>query len=143
MPTSIKARCSYCSEWRSPWKTDGLRKNVCVTRWPVWIRGLRGKSGVYFIRDCETKEILYVGRGRTCLKSVLVRHFHVWGEDLRGRHYRTVFDRERVEVKFYLVRPEWVTATEADLIAVNRPPANCRPEVSSRSPEFQDEEVPF
>jgi hypothetical protein len=139
MPRSITKRCTRQSEWKCPWTRDLVRKNVAVTRWPVWVRGLAGESGIYLIRDRETKEMLYVGRGRIDLKGALLRHFHQWGYDRRGVHRRVLFDREAVEVKVYLVPVPWVVVTEADLIALHRPRENARPEESSRTLE----EVPF
>lgn len=138
VPRSIKARCDYATEWRRPWKPDLVRRNVAVTRWPIWIRSLIGKSGIYFVRNGSNKQLLYIGRSKTCLKSTLLRHFRVWSSDRPGGHRRAVFDRSIVEIKIYLVRSEWVVATEADLIALHYPPMNLRSEKSARSRGDED-----
>lgn len=143
MPLSLRRRCSYQSEWRSPWKRDAVRKNVMATRWPVWVRQLRSRAGIYFIRDAATKKMLYIGRGQKCLKDALVRHFYHWGIDVRGAHRRVVLDRRLVEVKVWYVRQRvWVPATEADAIAMYAPSENRRQEASNRSYRNGDG-VPF
>jgi hypothetical protein len=44
-------------------------------RYPDWIRALRGKSGVYVIRDRQTGETLYVGEShKGKLYETLTRH---------------------------------------------------------------------
>ena len=139
-PRALGARCDSRSEWRSPWKTDAVRKNVTVTRYPVWVRALRGKSGVYLVRDRVTKQVIYVGRGRTCIKKSIVRHFQAWQDRNRLWHHYALFDREAVEVKVYCIRPEWVIATEADLIALHKPTLNVRREESSRTREPGDDD---
>ena len=47
--------------------------------YPGWVRELRGKSGVYVIRDRRSNEILYVGESHTRkLYETLTRHFQTW-----------------------------------------------------------------
>lgn len=101
-----------------------------VTRWPSWVRWLADQSGVYFIRDVETKELLYIGRSIGNLKRTLLRHFGAWGYDLHHQGYRTVFDRCEVEVKIYIVAVEWVIETEADLLAIHKTEMNARSEAA-------------
>lgn len=139
VPRSIKARLLRATPWQSPWKVDRVRKNVTVTRWPLWVRNLRGRPGVYLVRDAASREVLYVGRGRD-VREALLRHFHAWGPDRDRPHRRVVFDRARVEVKVCFVRvdrdgeplPGWLAATEADLIARHRPRENVRLERAHR-----------
>lgn len=42
--------------------------------YPAWVRALRGKAGVYVIRDASTHECLYVGSSSTQLYDTLTRH---------------------------------------------------------------------
>jgi hypothetical protein len=46
--------------------------------YPDWVRALKGKAGVYVIRDEETAEILYVGSSAGRLYDTLTRHFQAW-----------------------------------------------------------------
>lgn len=145
VPNTILTRCAYRSPWRSPWKPDLVRKNVTVTRFPIWVRSLRGLPGVYLIRETTTKDVVYVGRGRTCVKRALLRHFFSWRDDPRGPHHRALFDRAAVEVKVYILRdPSWVVSTEADIIKKYMPSENWRMETSNatcRAPGEDDEDV--
>ena len=43
--------------------------------YPEWVRALKGKAGVYVIRDAETREIVYVGSSAGRLYDTLTRHF--------------------------------------------------------------------
>jgi hypothetical protein len=45
-------------------------------RYPTWLRALRGKPGVYVIRDLHTTEVLYVGRAQH-LYETITRHLQV------------------------------------------------------------------
>ena len=63
--------------------------------WPDFVRDLRGKSGVYIIRDRETKRPLYVGESHTGrLKKTLLRHFQAWS----GKTAGPTFSRNAVEI---------------------------------------------
>ncbi len=126
MPKAINDRIDYSTDWKSPWKQDLVRKNVTVTRYPVFIRSLVKVPGIYMIRDKETKRMLYIGRALTDLKNTLVRHFYPWAKDRRGKHRRVIVDRTLVEVKCYKIRKEWVSDTEARLILLHRPVENIR-----------------
>ena len=46
--------------------------------YPDWVRALKGKAGVYVIRDVETREIVYVGSSSGRLYDTLTRHFQTW-----------------------------------------------------------------
>jgi hypothetical protein len=46
--------------------------------YPDWVRALKGKAGVYIIRDATTHECLYVGSSAGRLYDTLTRHFQVW-----------------------------------------------------------------
>lgn len=45
--------------------------------YPDWVRDLRGRSGVYFIRDASSHELLYIGSSSRRLYETLTRHFQV------------------------------------------------------------------
>lgn len=68
-----------------------------------------GKSGVYVIRDRQTKQILYVGESHSgCLYETLVRHFAA-NNDRNGSHGRAhawhvCYNRADVEVAVKVVR---------------------------------------
>lgn len=144
MPRSINARCLRRTPWRRPWTEDKRGGgSVGRTRWPAWVRNLKGLPGVYFIRDAGTKEVLYVGRGTSCVKKALVRHFAVWGSDSRAAaHHRQTFDRRLVEVKVYVLRERaWCAPTEAELIARLAPRMNRRPEARALREPGEDDEA--
>jgi hypothetical protein len=69
-----------------PLYLDGLRNAGFTYRsvgdrgepYPEWVRALRGKAGVYVIRDRETGETLYVGQSTGRLYATLTRHFQSW-----------------------------------------------------------------
>ena len=47
--------------------------------YPEWLRRYRGASGVYVIRDRDTREVLYVGESHSRrLYETLTRHFQRW-----------------------------------------------------------------
>ena len=49
---------------------------------PAWLRALDGASGVYVIRDADTKDVLYVGESHTGrLSRTMVRHLQQWRRD--------------------------------------------------------------
>lgn len=119
------------TEWAVPFEPDGRRPGKPVTRWPKRIRNLRGRSGIYFIRDKETEEVLYVGRASTDLMKTLQRHFWCWSGDRRGPHRRVTYDRGTVEVRVNLVPPDQVVRAEAEAIFRHRPRDNSRPETAA------------
>jgi hypothetical protein len=61
---------------------------------PDWVRALRGRSGVYAIRDRQSGAVLYVGESHTDrLYETMTRHVQRWG--LEEAH---TYQRGRVEV---------------------------------------------
>lgn len=65
------------------------------TYYAPWVRALKGRNGVYAIRDAETGEVLYVGESHTKrLYATLTRHFQSWDGYTAG----TTYDRFAVEV---------------------------------------------
>ena len=76
------------------------------TPYPDWVRELKGKAGVYVIRDAASGQIVYVGSSGGALSATLTRHFQTWrrwkgfwrdqyGE---GHDPGLTYDRDSVEV---------------------------------------------
>jgi hypothetical protein len=93
--------------------------------YPAWLRSLRGRSGVYVIRDARTGEILYVGESHTGrLYETLTRHFQEWrrwkgfwrGQYGEGHDPGLTYPRDRVEVAVRVTAPSDAIAHEARLI---------------------------
>ena len=79
-------------------------------RYPAWVQALRGKSGVYVIRERDTAGdpvVVYVGESHTDrLYETLTRHFQDWrrykgfwrGQYAEGHDPGMTYPRDRVEV---------------------------------------------
>lgn len=79
------------SRWRCP--VDEQHKFL------PWVHELRGKNGVYLIRDATTKELLYVGEShRERLMHTLMRHLWVWNGRGSGPTYSPRFVEIAVEL---------------------------------------------
>jgi hypothetical protein len=70
-------------KWRSPvpddWEGRGFEP---------WVRAIQFSSGVYLIRDAQTREVLYVGESHTGrLYETLTRHFYAWNGRGSGPTY--------------------------------------------------------
>ncbi len=139
---------NYKTNWARPWKPNG-RKPGSPPRWSDLVRSRYGEAGCYVLRDVSTKEVLYVGRGTTDLGHVFRRHFNEWGAN--EKHYPSRyrrFDRDRVEVKFFVVRGEGdlresVHVLEAKLIARYKPTLNARRERIRLDREPGDDDTGF
>ena len=46
--------------------------------YPQWVRALKGKAGVYVIRELGGGDIVYVGSSAGSLYGTLTRHFQTW-----------------------------------------------------------------
>ncbi|MCE9579989.1 MAG: M23 family metallopeptidase [Deltaproteobacteria bacterium] len=112
--------------------------------YPAWVRALRGKSGVYVIR--ERGEVVYVGESHTGkLYETLTRHFQTWrrwkgfwrGQYGEGHDPGLTYDRASVEVATRVTRADRALDEEARLIARLAPRDNLRGQVVA------DETVPF
>jgi murein DD-endopeptidase MepM/ murein hydrolase activator NlpD len=103
--------------------------------YPKWLRGLRGQSGVYFIRersaDGNESELVYIGQSQAGrLYETLTRHFQTWrrakgfwrgySENDPGMTYA----RERVEVAVRITTPSRALEEEARFIRAMRPRDN-------------------
>jgi hypothetical protein len=90
-------------------KWDAPYRNKHTTKLS-WMK----KTGLYIIRDKNTKQIVYVGMSRSCLYRGMYRHFQSWNDP---RQYRvTYLDRDNYEVRLILVEFEKVEYFERRLI---------------------------
>jgi hypothetical protein len=115
--------------------------------YPDWVRALKGKAGVYIIRDAETHECLYVGSSAGRLYDTLTRHFQTWrrwkgfwkGQYGEGADPGLTYPRADVEVAVRLTSPGAALDEEMRTIARLRPRDNQigQPEAAA------DETVPF
>lgn len=79
------------SAYRSVGDSDG-------DPYPLWLRNLRGESGVYVIRDRFNKEPLYVGESHSGrLYRTLTRHLQGWSSSDAWKQFPT-YQRGNVEV---------------------------------------------
>lgn len=93
-------------------------------RYPVWIRALDRRNGVYVIRELESDGIIaYVGESHSDrLYGTLTRHFQRW-----SAKYNTAgptYDRARVEVAVVLVPKSHALYLQNDLICALEPRDN-------------------
>ena len=114
--------------------------------YPDWIRALKGKAGVYVIRDAETHEILYVGSSAGRLYDTLTRHFQTWrrwkgfwkGQYGEGHDPGLTYPRDAVEVAVRITSPAKSLEEEMRLIAKLKPRDNLIGQV-----EPAEETIPF
>ncbi len=104
--------------------------------YPEWVRDLRGKSGVYIIRERDDDgepTTVYVGESHTNrLRETLTRHFAEWrrwkgfwkNQFAEGHDPGLTYDRERVEVAVKVTTPNRALDEEARLIRRLRPRDN-------------------
>jgi hypothetical protein len=113
--------------------------------YPDWLRALKGKSGVYVIREIGG-EIVYVGSssaGR--LYETITRHLQVWrrfkgfwrGQYAEGADPGLTYERDSVEVAVRVTSPSKALDAEMRLIARLAPRDN---QIGQREPA---EEAPF
>jgi hypothetical protein len=115
--------------------------------YPDWIRELKGKAGVYVIRDIDSREIVYVGSSAGRLYDTLTRHFQTWrrwkgywkGQYGEGHDPGLTYDRASVEVAVRLTSPSSSLDEEMRLIARLKP----RDNLIGQSDPTAEEEVPF
>ena len=100
--------------------------------YPDWVRALKGRAGVYVIRDVETHEIVYVGSSAGRLYDTLTRHFQRWrrykgfwrGQYAEGHDPGLTYERDSVQVAIRLTTPDDSLDEEMRLIARLRPRDN-------------------
>ena len=91
-----------------------------------WVRALKGRSGVYIIREKSgflffTGEVVYVGESHTNrLYSTLLRHFQHW----TGRTAGSTFAVSKVEVAVVRCPANRAVALQNSLIEEYRPRLN-------------------
>jgi hypothetical protein len=99
--------------------------------YPSWVRALKGRSGVYVIR--EGNETVYVGESHSDrLYETLTRHFQAWrrwkgfwkGQFAEGHDPGLTYDRGGVEVAVRETRPGDAIDEERRLIERLRPRDN-------------------
>jgi hypothetical protein len=107
-------------------------------RYPDWIRALRGRSGVYVIRERQrdgSNPIVYVGESHAHrLYQTLTRHFQTWRRAKKfwaGQYTGSqshdpglTYDRARCTVAVRVLSPERAMNEEGRLIARLRPRDN-------------------
>jgi hypothetical protein len=100
--------------------------------YPDWVRDLKGKAGVYVIRDADSHEIVYVGSSAGRLYDTLTRHFQVWrrwkgfwrGQYAEGHDPGLTYPRDSVEVAVRLTTPSASLDEETRLIRRLKPRDN-------------------
>jgi hypothetical protein len=115
--------------------------------YPDWVRALKGKAGVYIIRDAKTHAVVYVGSSASRLYDTLTRHFQQWrrykgfwrGQYGEGHDPGLTYDRDSVEVATRITSPSAALDEEMRLIARLRPRDNLIGQPSATD----DEQVPF
>jgi hypothetical protein len=106
-------------------------------RYPEWVDELRGRSGVYVIREWDEGEprVVYVGESHTDrLYETMTRHFQKWrrwkgfwrGQYGRGHDPGLTYKRELVEVAARVTSADDALDEEARLIQRLRPRDNLR-----------------
>jgi hypothetical protein len=117
-------------------------------RYPDWLHALKGKSGVYVIRERGSDGrpvVVYVGQSNAGrLFETLTRHLQTWrrwkgfwkGQFAEGHDPGLTYDRARVDVAVRVTSPSESIEEEARLIARLRPRDNLLGQ-----PELED--VPF
>jgi len=123
-------------------------------RYPAWVRALRGKSGVYVIRERQrdgSNPIVYVGESHAArLYQTLTRHFQTWRRAKKfwtGQYTGTTshdpgltYHRARCTVAVRVLPAERAIDEEARLIVRLRP----RDNLTGQPDELgADDVVPF
>lgn len=102
--------------------------------YPAWLRALRGRSGVYVVRELGwfgPGSIAYVGESHSGrLYQTLTRHFQRW----RGPTSGPTFDRADVEVAVAVTKARHAVAAQNALIRKHRPTENVRGLVLEEAP---------
>jgi hypothetical protein len=128
-------------------------------RYPAWVRALRGKSGVYLIRERQrdgSNPLVYIGESHTQrLYHTLTRHFQTWrrakkfwvGQYTGSQHHDPglTYDRARCTVAVRVLSADRAIREEARLISRLRPRDNLAgvPEDEHAQAVADDEDAPF
>jgi len=100
--------------------------------YPQWVRDLKGESGVYVIRERDSREIVYVGSSQNRLYDTLTRHLQTWrrfkgfwkNQYAEGHDPGLTYDRGDVEVAVRITRASDALDEESRLIQRLRPRDN-------------------
>jgi hypothetical protein len=99
--------------------------------YPNWVRAVKGKAGVYVIREAASREIVYVGSSTQRLYDTLTRHFQTvrrykgfWRDQYGEGHDPGTYERASVEVAIRLTAPSRALDEEARLIRHLKPRDN-------------------
>ncbi len=111
--------------------------------YPGWVRGLRGASGVYVIREIDGP-IVYVGSSVGRLYETLTRHFQAWrrykgfwrGQFAEGADPGLTYQRSAVEVAIKTTTPDDAHDEELRMIRRLQPRDN-----QLGQPELEDAPV--
>jgi hypothetical protein len=91
--------------------------------YPDWIRSLKGRNGVYFIRETSSGAIVYIGESHSGrLYQTLTRHFQRW-----SNKYNTAgatYSRDEVDVAVILVPQSHAAYLQNELICQFSPRDN-------------------
>lgn len=122
------------------------------TPYPGWIRALKGKSGIYVIRELKrdgSSEIVYVGESHSGrLYNTLTRHFQSWRRSKKfwsgqyggqGHDPGLTYRRDRVTVAVRVLSAQRAIDEEARLIARLRP----RDNLLGQPTDDVEEVIPF
>lgn len=122
-------------------------------RYPAWVHALRGKSGVYVIRERQrdgSNPIVYVGESHSSrLYQTLTRHFQTWRRLKKfwrdqyggqGHDPGLTYDRARCTVAVRVLPADRAMDEEARLIMRLRPRDNL---IGQPEDLGTDEAVPF
>jgi hypothetical protein len=122
------------------------------TPYPPWVRALKGKSGVYVIRETRrdgSSAIVYVGESHTGrMYNTLTRHFQSWRRSKKfwtgqyggqGHDPGLTYPRSRVTVAVRVLSPQRALDEEARLIARLRP----RDNLVGQPADEAEEAIPF
>ena len=122
--------------------------------YPDWVRALKGRSGVYVIRELDENGepvVVYVGESHTDrLYDTMTRHLQQWrrwkgfwkGQYGQGHDPGLTYDRDTVEVAARVVPPEEALELEARLIRKYNPRDNINGQVEQVDDVDQDD-APF
>lgn len=72
-------------KWCLPYENGRSTKRNCF-----------GKPGIYFVREVETKEVVYIGMSQSNCWKALYRHFQQWSDRVSRVVYQ---NRERYEIR--------------------------------------------
>lgn len=136
------------------YRNRGLRfrpVGAAAELYPEWVRALKGKSGVYVIRELDEHGepvIVYVGESHTDrLYDTMTRHLQQWrrwkgfwrGQYGEGHDPGLTYERDGVEVAARVVPPEEAIELEARLIRKYNP----RDNITGQVDEVDQEDSPF